>query len=285
MPAFNFPSVGTVSAAGYSGPAGGYNAYQVQNSPLARASAAAAGSGSTATTLSPTPAPDTALLQSITSDVGSLNAEATRDAADAEASTTQSEGYGKEIDAYNAVGAIAGQNATIEGVAGNIRQLQANRLVNTTVGAQRAAVASAGFAQSGSSLDLMKSSIQQGYMTDQIIRTQTAVQQGGYLEQGAAAQAEASGARVASDAALSLAKSQAAAGQLAAANAANETAALNAYIASTGGVNSPARALVTNAVSADPSQPTTFTPPTTTPAQAANRGPAYAGGIGTPYVG
>jgi hypothetical protein len=215
---------------------------------------------STSTGLSAVPPPDTALLQSITSDIGSLTATAAQNTAGSEAAATQAAGYQKETEAYNTVGAIAAENATVEGVAGNIKQLAANRQVNVTLGSQRAAVASAGFANSGSSLDIMKSSIQQGYLNQQIIQTQTALTQGGFLEEGAAAQAEAAGGQVASNAALSLSQAQAAAGQLATANAANETAAINAYLASTGGVNSPSRALVTSTLTGDANLPTTFSP-------------------------
>lgn len=285
MATFTFPTNSTGYS--YTGPTSGIGNDVYGDTQ--RRFAAARGTAGTEGTLTSVPPPDAALLQSITADIGSLNAEAAADAANSEASALQSTGYGKEIDAYNAVGAISEQNATIEGVSGNIKQLQANRQVARTIGSQRAAVAGAGFASSGGSLDLMKSSIQEGYLNDQIIGAQTEVTKGGFLEQGAAAQAEASGARVASDAALALSKNQAAAGQLALANAANQTTALNAYLA-TKGTLSPIDQLVTGTLAADPNKPTDFptnpnpNPVGVTPASA-NRGAAYSGGIGTPYVG
>lgn len=212
------------------------------------------------TTAAATTSPqETSLLTSVTGDIGNLRALAASNAANAAGSTTQAEGYRREAEAYDTVGSIAEENAKIEGISGNIKQLQLNRGVQRTIGSQRAAVASSGFANSGSSLDIMRSSLQEGYLADQLIRSNTAVTQGGYLEQGAAAQAEAGGARLASDAAVSLSRAQAAAGALATANAGNETAALTAYLA--GRPSTPETALVTSTIGGDPSNPTTFTPP------------------------
>lgn len=202
---------------------------------------------------------ETSLLTSITGDIGTLKGLAATNAANATGATTQAAGYSREAEAYDTVGGIADENAKIEGISGNIKQLQLNRGIQRTLGAQRASVAAAGFASSGSSLDIMKSSIQEGYLADQLIRTQSSVTQGGYLEQGAAARAEGAGARVASTAATALAQSYAAAGATATANAANETSALSTYLA--GRPATPESALVTSTLAGDPNFPTTFTPP------------------------
>lgn len=247
MPAFTFPSAGNVSS-------------RISGLAVRTAAANSGLSGLDSPAGAATTSPqETQLLTSITGDIGNLRGLAASNAANAAASTTQSEGYLREAEAYENVGAIAKENATIEGVSGNIKQLQLGRAVQRTLGSQRAAVASAGFASSGSSLDVMKSSIQEGYLADQLIRSQTAVTQGGYLEQGAAAQAEAGGSRLASEAALSLSRSYAAAGSLATANASNETAALTAYLQ--GRPSTPETALVTSTLGGDPNSPTTFTPP------------------------
>jgi hypothetical protein len=254
MAAFTFPSsagtpaVGSVSAAGYIGPASGFNAFKAAQTSSAIFNQTPGG------TPAATPAPDTALLTNITADINSLKATGAQNQAAADAANIQAQGYGKEEEAYQNVGAIAAENATIAGVSGDIQRLQANRVVDRTIGSQRAAVAAAGFASSGDALDLMKSSIQEGYRNDQIIRTQTSLTQGGYLEEGAASQAEASGARFASDAALSLSKSEAAAGQLALANATNETAALQTYLSTRG--SDPVSNLVTSTLGSDPNAPT-----------------------------
>lgn len=189
-----------------------------------------------ARTATPVPSgPDAAQLDRIVSGITDLNASAAENAARATASETQAKGYLKEAEAYGTVGAIAENNATIEGVAGNIRQLQANRAVTRTVGSQRASIAAAGFANSGGALDLMQSSLQEGYLTDQLIQSQTAINQGGFLSQKAASDAEAAGARLASDAQMDLSRSYASAGQLATANAASQTAALQAYLSGSTG--------------------------------------------------
>jgi hypothetical protein len=205
-------------------------------------------------------AADTALLAGITADIGSNKALAAQNEANARAKATEAEGYQREIEAYATVGAIAEQGFTVEGIAGNIRQLQAGRAVQRTIGKQRAETASAGFADAGSSLDLLRSTLQEGYLTDQLIRSGTSLAQGGYLEQRAAAEADAAGARLASDAALELSRSYTAAGELATANAANQTKALQDYLTATGGITDPTRALVTSTLEQDPNQPTTIDP-------------------------
>jgi len=208
------------------------------------------------------PAADAGLLQSITGNINSLQSLAAQNEANATAQATEAEGSRREADAYGTVGAIARENATVEGISGNIKQLQAARSVQRTIGRQRAETAAAGFSNAAGSLDILKSSLQEGYLQDQLIRSQTSVNQGGFLEQAAAADASGAGAQLASSAALELSKSYAAAGQLATANAANQTKALQDYLASTGGINDPTRALVTSTLQQDPTQPTTVESPT-----------------------
>ena len=209
------------------------------------------------------PAPDTGLLQSITGNITSLQELAAQNEANATAQQTEATGAQREAEAYGTVGAIARENATVEGISGNIKQLQAARSVQRTIGRQRAETAAAGFSNAAGSLDILKSSMQEGYLQDQLIRSQTSINQGGYLEQAAAADASGAGATLSSNAALDLSKSYAAAGQLATANAANQTKALQDYLASTGGVNTPTRQLVASTLQQDPSQPTTLPGPAT----------------------
>ncbi len=203
---------------------------------------------------------DTGLLRGSVADILGLQSKASIDEANAAASGIQSAGYQQEVNAYNIVGGIGEENAKVAGIAGDIKALQENRQLRQTIGAQRADIASAGFANSGSSLDLMRSSVQQGALARQLIRIQTAQTQGGYLEEAAASQAEAAGATMASTAAQALATQQRASGQLATANAANETAALNTYLA--GATATPESQLVTSTLTGTPGQPATFTPPT-----------------------
>jgi hypothetical protein len=197
---------------------------------------------------------DTGLLRSSVADILGLRAQATTDAANAAAQEISARGLGLEAEAYGTAAGIAGDNAMLAGIAGEITALREAREVRRTVGAQRAAVASAGFGASGTSLDLLRASFQEGHLSDQLIRTQTSLAQGGYLQEGAAARAEGMSASFASEAALSLARTHRAAGSLATANAAAQTEALAAYISSTSGGAplTPAQQLALSALSGDP---------------------------------
>jgi hypothetical protein len=179
------------------------------------------------------------LLRGSVADILGLQSKASIDAANANASDIQAAGYGQEVGAYQTVSDIAGNNANIAGVAGDIKLLQEQRALRKTIGAQRADIASAGFLASGTSIDLFRDSVAQGALQRQLTNIQTAQTKGGYLEEGAAAQAEVAGATMASTAASALAAQQRASGQLATANAANETAALSQYISTTNPTGAP----------------------------------------------
>lgn len=196
---------------------------------------------------------DLGILRSATAGILGLRAQATTDEADARAEELSATGYQREADAYGTVSGIAEENAGIAGIAGDIKALQMARSVTRTVGSQKAAVAAAGFGAAGSNLDILRASMQEGYFADQMIRTQTSLTQGGYLQEGAAAQAQAGGAMMASESALNLAKTRRAAGSLATANAASHTAALQAYIKETqGGAElTPAQRLVLGTLDGD----------------------------------
>ncbi len=235
MPTFSFPSFGAGAATSrfLQAQVGG-----IGGTATSRILAGGAAAGP--------PAADAGLLERITESITSNQALAAQNEASARASATQAEGYQREAAAYGTVGAIAENNATYEGIAGNIRQLQAARSVQRTIGRQRAQTASAGFASVAGSLDIMRASMQEGYLQDQLIRSQTSINQGGYFQQRDAAQASGEGARLASDAAMELSRGYATAGQLATSTAAQQTDALRQYLSSTGGVNDPTRALVTS---------------------------------------
>ncbi len=226
--------------------------------PAAPAAAAAATAGNPA---------DTALMRGTVADILGLQSKAETDKANAAASDIQATGYQAEAGAYGTVQDIAGNSATVAGIAGDIKALQEKRKLTQTLGSQRTDVAAAGFANSGSSIDLMRSSVQQGALTRQLTNIQTEQTKGGYLEEGAAAGAEIAGANMASSAAQALAVQQRASGALATANAANETQALTAQIATeqAGLPTTPAQTLALTQVTAGAGQPTVFDPNTLAP--------------------
>jgi len=84
--------------------------------------------------------------------------------------------------AYGKAAEYAGQNAELEKQSTDIQEFQAQRKITQTLGGQQAEVASAGFASSGSSLDLLHASAAQGNLTKNLISIQGQVNENGYLE-------------------------------------------------------------------------------------------------------
>lgn len=99
-----------------------------------------------------------------------------------------------EKQAYITAGDISGENAKVAGIAGDVLQYQQHLDLMRTEGSARAAEGASGVAFSGSALDVMRSSMQQGALGEQLIQMQTALQQGGFLEQQAATGAESAAA-------------------------------------------------------------------------------------------
>lgn len=99
---------------------------------------------------------------------------------------------------YEEAAAIARQNALIARQATNIKEEQESRQIFKTIGAQKAQVGGAGFAESGSALDLLSDSASQGALTKALTAEQGAITENSYAEQaglymGMARSARASG--------------------------------------------------------------------------------------------
>ena len=206
---------------------------------------------------------DLPLIKGVVSDILTQQGQAAQYTASAAAQGIYAQGYQAEAGAYGSAQQIAQQNAALAGVAGDVQAAQEARKVVQTVGSQRAQIAAAGFANSGSALDLSRSSMQQGHLADQLIRTQTAINQGGFLEQGAAAQAETAAVSYASQAALTLQQQQAAAGVTATTSAANETKALIDYLHTTTTGATPAGRLALSTLTGPNGQPLLTAPDAT----------------------
>ncbi len=175
-------------------------------------------------------ASNTSLLEGAVSSTLGFKSTAAEDTANATASTTSATGYAAEGTAYQTAADIAAQNAVIAQTSGDIKTLQEQRTLGITVGEQKAQVAASGFGASGSNLSLLRSSYQQGALTQQLTATQTALTKGGYLEEEAASLAEKKATDVTSTAATNAATGYTKASTTATANAANETAAINNYV-------------------------------------------------------
>lgn len=196
------------------------------------------------------------LLGSTVSGILGFNEQAATDTANAKAQDASVTGYNAEVTAYGEVGTIAANNAALSKASGDITSYQDQLKALTTIGEQKAAVASNGFRESGSNLDLLRSSLQQSYLKQQLDETQTGINIGGYLAEGAAAKAEGSAAQAAADSATALAGNYRSASSLATTNAANETSALNTYLGKT--VLTPAEKLLLTPLTSDPTQPTSL---------------------------
>ena len=92
---------------------------------------------------------------------------------------------------YRQAAAISGQNAALEEQSTAIKQAAIQRQNYKVIGGQQADVASAGFSASGSALDLLRDSIQQGAMTKAVAGLQGKIDENGFLQQQTAELGEA----------------------------------------------------------------------------------------------
>jgi len=112
----------------------------------------------------------------------------------------KAEGNRLEAQEYDLASALATQNAQFTETSTAIQTAQQQRQVYQAMGAQRAGVASSGFASSGSALDLMRDSAAQGSLTKAVMGQQGLIEEAGYKEQAQSYQLMAQGARLAADA-------------------------------------------------------------------------------------
>lgn len=96
---------------------------------------------------------------------------------------------------FSQAASIAEQNAALTGQATRIRETQEARQIYRTIGGQKASVGGAGFAESGSALDLLRSSVSEGALTKAITEEQGAITENSYAEQAGQFRGMASAAR------------------------------------------------------------------------------------------
>lgn len=109
--------------------------------------------------------------------------------------------------AYQSAANISGENAKVAGIAGQVMRYQQQLELQRSLGSTSAAVGASGAAMSGSALDILRSSMQQGALGGQLIDIQTALTQGGYFEQQGAAGAEVAASNVQAASATALSNS------------------------------------------------------------------------------
>lgn len=95
----------------------------------------------------------------------------------------KAKGAEAESQEYDLAAGLARQNKQFTETSTNIRTAQQDRTVFQALGAQEQGVASAGFEASGSALDLLRSSAQQGAITRAALNEQGQITEAGYEEQ------------------------------------------------------------------------------------------------------
>ena len=101
---------------------------------------------------------------------------------------------------FSSAATLATQNAQLTAASTRIQETQTARQLFQTEGTQLADVAGAGFTESGSALDLLKSSMSQGALAKSLVNIQGAIQENSYAAQAGAYQGEAAAANEASTA-------------------------------------------------------------------------------------
>lgn len=95
----------------------------------------------------------------------------------------QGSDYAEQREYQDAAG-LAFQNEEITKQSTAIKEAQLNREVTMSLGKTTADVAGAGFAESGSALDILRSSAQQGALSKAVAGQQGLIQEAGFEEQG-----------------------------------------------------------------------------------------------------
>lgn len=101
---------------------------------------------------------------------------------------------------YLAAAGLADQNAVYTEWSTKIKQTQADRELYKSIGGTQSDIAGAGFAQSGSALDILRESASQGAMARAVLGEQGQIQEAGFREQAQSYRNMASAAQVAIDA-------------------------------------------------------------------------------------
>lgn len=100
---------------------------------------------------------------------------------------------------------LAKQNALFEKASTGIKEMQTQRQTYLGLGQETADIAGAGFSMSGTGLDLLRSGVEQGALTKQVVTAQGQIKEAGYKEQSAAYTNMAEAARQAAQEEQSLA--------------------------------------------------------------------------------
>jgi hypothetical protein len=102
--------------------------------------------------------------------------------------TAKAKGDFAEAKNYSLASDLAAQNEKFTETSTAIKEAQQQRSLTQTLGGQQADVAGAGFAESGSALDLLRDSASEGALTHAVLGQQGLITEAGYNEQAASYQ-------------------------------------------------------------------------------------------------
>jgi hypothetical protein len=92
----------------------------------------------------------------------------------------ETQGNAAEAQSYTQAAVLEGQNAQLTEAATRIQETQTARTVAQSLGTTQADVAGAGFTESGSALDIIRSSAQQGALATALVNVQGAINENAY---------------------------------------------------------------------------------------------------------
>jgi hypothetical protein len=100
-----------------------------------------------------------------------------------------------EASNYDIAATLAQQNEAFTAQSTRVQQAQLDRQITQTIGGQQASVAGAGFASSGSALDIMRDSASQGALARGVLAQQGTITEAGFEEQAKSFQTMAAAGR------------------------------------------------------------------------------------------
>jgi len=106
-------------------------------------------------------------------------------------------GQGKLAKGYAKAAEISLQNEKLSKESTSIKQLMTSREIYKTMGGQRADIAAAGLKNSGSAMDIVRSSAAEGALTKQLISLQGTIEAQGYRQEAESYAAQAQAAKAA----------------------------------------------------------------------------------------
>lgn len=112
----------------------------------------------------------------------------------------KSQGNSAQATDFQGAATLAEQNAQLSAASTRIQEAQTSRTVAQSLGTTQADIAGAGFTNSGSALDILKSSAQQGALAKSLVNIQGAINENSYAAQAGAYTGEAKAAQEASTA-------------------------------------------------------------------------------------